>query len=147
MNRLHSLLPALLLALTLAACGGNPNDDTASPGDHATGMHADGMTPDDGAGHGVTMQDGVQVVEITAGASGYEPGQITLQAGVPARLIFTRTTPSACLEQVMIPDFGIEATDLPMNEPVVIEFTPTEAGTFSFICGMNMQHGTLVVQS
>lgn len=155
MNRFLSMLSAALLIATVAACGGNTDDApmhdndamAEHAGDHAMGEHADEMTAHHAAGHGVMMQDGVQVAEITAGATGYSPEQIELEAGVPARLIFTRTTPSACLEQVMIPEFGIEATDLPMHEPVVIEFTPDEAGSFSFVCGMDMQHGTMVVRS
>jgi Cu+-exporting ATPase len=35
---------------------------------------------------------------------------------------------------------------LPLNEPVVIEFTPAKSGDIAFACGMNMLHGTLVVQ-
>jgi plastocyanin domain-containing protein len=35
---------------------------------------------------------------------------------------------------------------LPLNEPVVIEFTPERAGEVSFACGMNMLKGTVVVR-
>lgn len=93
------------------------------------------------------MEGGVHVVAIEAGAGGYDPSQIELVAGVPVRLVFTRTTTSPCLAQVMAPDFGIEPVDLPMNEAVAIEFTPETAGTFSFACGMNMVHGTVIVRS
>jgi plastocyanin domain-containing protein len=33
-----------------------------------------------------------------------------------------------------------------LNERVVIEFTPREAGEVAFACGMNMLRGTLVVR-
>jgi plastocyanin domain-containing protein len=33
-----------------------------------------------------------------------------------------------------------------LNEPVVIEFTPAKTGEIAFACGMNMLHGTVVVQ-
>jgi plastocyanin domain-containing protein len=36
--------------------------------------------------------------------------------------------------------------DLPLNRPVAIEFTPEKAGEIAFACGMNMLHGTVVVQ-
>jgi plastocyanin domain-containing protein len=29
---------------------------------------------------------------------------------------------------------------------VVIEFTPTKSGDIAFACGMNMLHGTIIVQ-
>lgn len=35
---------------------------------------------------------------------------------------------------------------LPLNERVVVTFTPTKRGTFSFVCGMNMMRGELIVQ-
>jgi plastocyanin domain-containing protein len=35
---------------------------------------------------------------------------------------------------------------LPLNEPVVVEFTPRSAGEIGFVCGMNMLRGTVVVQ-
>lgn len=93
------------------------------------------------------QEDGFQVIEVTAGDNGFEPGRFTLQSGVPARLVFTRTTESECLEQVQIPSLGIEKTDLPLNQPVTIEFTPGEGGEFTFSCGMDMQHGAIVVRS
>lgn len=156
---------ALILALPLAlvACGGDADTTDDMPHDEAMqaeGMDADGMdhggmTQDemgamDGAAGDATparMEDGVQVVEITAGSMGYRPERVRVQAGVPVRLVMRRTTASQCLEQVQIPELGIERTDLPMNEPVTFEFTPEETGTFQFVCGMDMQHGTVVVES
>ena len=91
--------------------------------------------------------DSVQVVQITVGPSGFEPKQIVLEAGVPARLVFTRTTDGTCAKQVQIPAFDVQKTDLPLNEPVSIELTPAEAGTFTFACGMDMLKGAIVVKS
>lgn len=90
---------------------------------------------------------GVQVVELEVGKMGYSADKIALAAGVPARLVFTRTEEGGCTHQVQIPAFGVEATDLPLNEPVAIEFTPEEAGTFTFACGMDMIQGSLLVRS
>jgi plastocyanin domain-containing protein len=92
------------------------------------------------------MVDGVQVFEIEAGMTGFAPKKLALEAGVPARLIFTRTVESACSEQVQIPTLGIEKTDLPLKEPVAIDFTPEKGGSFTFVCGMDMQTGTLLVE-
>jgi len=92
------------------------------------------------------MVDGVQVIEVEAGMMGFAPKKIALEAGVPARLVFTRTIESACSEQVQIPALGVEKTDLPLNKPVAIEFTPEKGGSFTFVCGMDMQTGTLLVE-
>ena len=35
----------------------------------------------------------------------------------------------------------------PLGEPVAIEFTPTETGEVQFVCGMDMQRGTIAVVS
>lgn len=93
------------------------------------------------------IQDGVQVIDIEAGAMGYAPGAVHLEADIPARLVFTRTVDSACSSQITVPAFDVPATDLPLGEPVAVEFTPTEAGDFAFVCGMDMQRGTLMIQS
>ena len=89
--------------------------------------------------------DSVQVVNITVGPSGFVPKEIALEAGVPARLVFTRTTDGTCATQVQIPGFGIEKTELPLNEPVAFELTPEETGTFTFACGMDMLKGSIIV--
>ena len=144
------LLPAATLALLLSA---TPSD-TAQAQSHEHG-HKHGQASHE-AMHGQAagdeaaqpaLVDGVQVVEITVSPAGYSTGRIALQAGVPARLVFTRTVDNGCLHQVQIPDLGIEATELPLNEAVAIEFTPEAAGEYTFACGMNMMKGMLLVRS
>lgn len=144
MNKLKLVFPrisVLALALTLAACGSESTDADrgAMQGAPPTDTTAAPAEP--------RMEDGVQVVEIEAGPMGYRPGSVALEAGVPARLVFTRTVDSACSERVKIPAFDVPETGLPMNEPVAIEFTPTEDGDFEFVCGMDMQRGGIMIRS
>lgn len=106
-----------------------------------TGAHS-GETRDESS-----MDAGVQTTRIEVGSSGFEPQRVELKEGVPARLVFTRTTDGTCATQVQVPSFDVGPTDLPLNEPVTVGFTPTEDGTFSFACGMDMLKGTLVVTS
>ena len=168
MSRITRLpLFALFLALpfALAACSDQPTTgassvtppaEVASPDAHE--MPDGTMMSDDEMDHGnmngmadgvasARMQGGVQVVEIEAGRMGYAPKQVALEAGVPARLVFTRTVESECSSQVKIPAFDVPVTDLPLDEPVAIEFTPTRSGEFEFVCGMDMQRGSLMIQS
>lgn len=91
--------------------------------------------------------DGVQVVEIEASGKGFEPEKIQLKAGMPARLVFRRTTEADCIQSVSVPEYGVEKVDLPMHEEVAVEFTPEEGGEFAFVCGMGMQSGTMVVST
>ena len=84
----------------------------------------------------------VQNVQIVVNEQGYEPAKVTLRAGVPARL---RTTDKTCGTEVVFPSLNIKRA-LPLNEAVQIEFTPAKTGEIAFACGMNMLHGTVVVQ-
>ena len=88
----------------------------------------------------VAVKDAVDILV----SGGYSPEVISVEKGKPLTLIFTRTDPSPCLEEVMLTDFGIRKT-LPLNEPVQVKFTPTKAGGFTYSCGMNMYHGKILV--
>lgn len=88
----------------------------------------------------------VQRVEIEVTGRGYEPSTVELRAGVPADLVFTRTTGSGCAGQVQIKELGVEPTVLPQGEPVTIRITVPEPGRYTFACGMNMLKGTIVAK-
>ena len=76
---------------------------------------------------------------------GYEPGKLTASRRHAARITFVRTTDKTCGTEVVFPSLNIRRS-LPLNEPVVIEFTPKASGEIGFVCGMNMLRGTLVVE-
>jgi cobalt-zinc-cadmium efflux system membrane fusion protein len=86
-----------------------------------------------------------QTAKVVVSEKGYEPATVTLRAGIPARITFVRTTDKTCGTEVVFPSLNIKRA-LPLNEPVVIEFTPAKPGAIAFACGMNMLHGTIVVQ-
>jgi len=88
--------------------------------------------------------DGVQEQTITV-KGGYNPSEIRLKKGIPARLTFFRDETTSCSEEIVFPDFGIRRM-LPAFENTVIEIYPDEAGTHDFACGMNMLHGKLIVE-
>jgi plastocyanin domain-containing protein len=85
-------------------------------------------------------------VKITITDMGYEPSNIKLKAGVPVRMVFDQHGTTECSSKVMIPDFGIEKTEIPTGDPTSIEFTPEADGEFTFTCGMKMLKGTLMVE-
>jgi RND family efflux transporter MFP subunit len=87
----------------------------------------------------------VQVAKIAITEKGFEPDKVSLRAGVPVRLTFVRTTDKTCGTEVVFPSLNIKRA-LPLNQPVVIEFTPAKAGDIAFACGMNMLKGVVVVQ-
>jgi plastocyanin domain-containing protein len=85
-------------------------------------------------------------VEIKVTDKGYEPTPITVKKGEPLRLRITRTTEETCAKDIILPDYGIE-TELPMNKPVDVEFTPTKGGKLKYGCSMGMMiAGVLIVE-
>jgi RND family efflux transporter MFP subunit len=86
----------------------------------------------------------VQEEKISVGDTSFEPSRLPLRAGVPARLTFTRVSEKTCATSVVFAPLKIKK-ELPLNEPVTIEFTPSRAGEIAFACGMNMFRGTIVV--
>ena len=87
----------------------------------------------------------IQTAKVVVSQQGYEPAKVTLRAGTPARITFVRTAEKTCGTEVVFPALNITRA-LPLNEPVVIEFTPAKSGDIAFACGMNMLQGTVVVR-
>ena len=87
----------------------------------------------------------VQTAKIEITTKGYQPTNLKLRRGVRARVTFLRTTDATCAKEIVLPDFNIRRA-LPLNEPVVVSFTPSKRGSFTFVCGMNMMRGQLIVQ-
>ena len=87
----------------------------------------------------------VQNVTVSVTNAGYRPESFRLKKGVPARITFIRKTEDECGKEVVFPAYNIRR-DLPLNEYVTIRFTPKKTGSFSFVCGMNMMRGKMIVQ-
>ena len=90
---------------------------------------------------GVKISDSV---DITVDG-GYSPEVISIDKNKTTKLNFTRTDPTACLEEVVLGDFKIRR-QLPLNKKVIIEITPKESGEFVYTCGMGMYHGKIIVK-
>lgn len=101
------------------------------------------MAQSAGPGEG---EPAVQRVEIEVTGRGFQPATVELAAGVPAELVFTRTTGSGCAAQVQIAELGVARTALPQDEPVTITINVKKPGSYTFACGMNMLKGTIVVK-
>jgi cobalt-zinc-cadmium efflux system membrane fusion protein len=86
-----------------------------------------------------------QGAKVLITETGYEPAKLTVRAGEVARITFVRTTDKTCGTEVVFPSLNIRRA-LPLNEPVVVEFTPKTSGEIGFVCGMNMLRGTVVVE-
>src|SRR5207249_1081119 len=61
------------------------------------------------------------------------------------RILFDRQESGECTSRVVFPDFALNRA-LPAYATTAVEFMPSKAGRFGFACGMNMVHGTLLVE-
>ena len=98
------------------------------------------------AGHGsMASGEAVQQANVSVTEAAFNPQRLTLKAGVPARITFTRTSDKTCATEVVFAAPNIRR-ELPLNQPVAIEFTPDAPGELAFACGMNRLRGSLVVE-
>ncbi len=97
------------------------------------------------ARHRKKISSSVQSVKVELTDKGYQPASLKLKRGVPARITFVRRIEETCGKEIAIPEYNIRRA-LPLNEPVVVEFTPNKSGEFNFTCGMGMLRGTVIVR-
>jgi len=89
------------------------------------------------------LRDGVQEITITV-KGGYSPDLIRVRQGVPVRLVFDRQESGDCTSRVVFADLALSKS-LPAFGKATVEFVPERAGRIGFACGMNMVHGTVLV--
>ena len=83
-------------------------------------------------------------MKIAALNSGYEPTQLELRAGVPARITLVTNETYSCSRAFVIPALGVERV-LPETGNEVIELMPQEIGSIPFTCSMGMYSGVIDV--
>jgi P-type Cu+ transporter len=86
----------------------------------------------------------VQQVRVTV-RGGYSPDLVRVRQGVPLRIVFDRQESGECTSRVVFPDFALNQA-LPAFAQTTVQLVPQRSGEFGFACGMNMVHGTLVVE-
>ncbi|MGW0885472.1 heavy metal translocating P-type ATPase [Streptomyces sp. NPDC002671] len=89
------------------------------------------------------LEGGVQRVEVTV-RGGYSPAVIRVRQGLPVELVFDRQESGECTNRVVFPDLRV-SKGLPAFQRTAVRLRPEQAGSYGFACGMNMIHGTLVV--
>ncbi|TDU74663.1 heavy metal translocating P-type ATPase [Streptomyces sp. KS 21] len=90
------------------------------------------------------LEGGLQRVHVTV-RGGYSPNLIKVRQGTPLELVFDRQESGECTSRVVFPDLKVSA-GLPAHTRTTLRLTPDRPGTFGFACGMNMIHGTLLVE-
>lgn len=92
-----------------------------------------------------SVRQKAQTAKVIIGEQGFAPVSIKLRRGIPARVTFLRTTDATCAKEIVLADYGIRR-ELPLNQAVVVSFTPKTKGEYTFACGMNMMRGKVIVQ-
>lgn len=87
--------------------------------------------------------DDAQVRRIRV-SEGYDPPEVHVAADRPIRLLFRREETAPCSERVVFPDYGI-SFGLPPFKEVAVDLPPSKPGAHRFCCGMDMLHGSLIV--
>ena len=146
---------SLFAVLALLGTGAVACDDGADENmdDQANTENVEETTDIEDSGEEMTeaaqpeIVDGVQVITVKVEDMGYTPDRLAFKAGVPAKIIFDQHGTTECAWDVMSKDLGIKLTALPEGEQTAVEFTPEEAGTYTFTCGMDMLKGTVIVEA
>ncbi|MDR3593788.1 cupredoxin domain-containing protein [Clostridium sp.] len=88
------------------------------------------------------IENGVQVIRITADNNGYTPDAIYVQKDIHVKLIFEGNQLNSCNNGIVLPSLNIEK-DLKPGENVM-EFTPKDED-INFSCWMGMIKGVIKV--
>lgn len=85
----------------------------------------------------------VQVMTATySSATGMQPADFTIKAGVPARLeIDALENGAGCMGSVTIPGLASNVEVFSQGKKTVFDFTAASAGTYTIACAMGIPHG------
>lgn len=89
-----------------------------------------------------TIEDGVQVIRMTADNNGYTPNAVYVQKDIPVKWIIEGNQLNACNNAIVVPSLNIEKK-LKSGENI-IEFTPKDED-LNFSCWMGMIRGVIKV--
>ncbi|MGE5614448.1 MAG: sulfite exporter TauE/SafE family protein [Bacillota bacterium] len=95
------------------------------------------------SGNVATIRDGVQIVTTKLQSGRYEP--ITVQKGIPVKWTIQagKGDINGCNNEIIIPKFNKSKKLEPGDN--IIEFTPTQTGTFAYSCWMGMIRSKITV--
>jgi len=94
---------------------------------------------------GCGVSSGSSEVQVSVTDNGFEPKNVTFKKGETTVLVITRKSNNTCATEVIFTETG-KKYDLPLNTPVRIDLTGASPGTIHYACGMDMEHGTIVVR-
>ena len=120
---------------------GGPTELAAAVEDAITGARVGTAAP-------IVVPPSAVRIDVAVTDQGYTPARVAIPRGKPVVLVFTRTSEHTCAVDVhfTLPDGTKLDRRLPLGQPVAIPLEVDRAVDIPFACGMNMQHGTIVVR-
>lgn len=73
----------------------------------------------------------------------YNPNVIEVNAGTPAKLKFIRQDQAPCAGTLVFPRLNM-SFHLPLNQPIIVNLPPLQAGQYIFNCGTSMYSGKII---
>jgi len=87
----------------------------------------------------------VQKLTVTVDGGKYSPALISVKKGMPVELTFKGGKNVSCGSTVVFKSLK-QSKDIPVGKSVTFKFTPKNAGTIDFTCGMGMYDGKVIVK-
>lgn len=95
------------------------------------------------SGNGISINNGVQEVNMDVSASGYNPRSFVLKKGVPVKWNINVKQLTGCNSELVMNAYNV---DINLKQGInTVEFTPNKIGTIQFSCGMGMLRGSFIV--
>lgn len=88
---------------------------------------------------------GPSEIQVSVTDNGFEPKNVVIKKGQEAVLVITRKSQNTCATEAVFSETG-KKYDLPLNQPVRVDLTGSSPGTLHYACGMDMEHGTVVIE-
>jgi|SRR3989344_3484338 len=98
----------------------------------------------DAGSNKVVIDGDTQIVNLGIANYNYDPNTITVKADKPVKIIGNMNQLQGCLRAFSIPQLGV--SKIFRTGDNILEFTPTQKGTYGFTCSMGMGKGTLIVE-
>jgi len=95
-----------------------------------------------------TASAGVQLLKTTYTlATDISPNNFTVKVGKPVRLeILAKDGGVGCMSQIKIQSLYENAQLLEAGKTIIMEFTPTETGSYQITCSMGINRGHIIVE-
>lgn len=138
-------LNAATSVLEVGFCESKANEAVVRQALEPTGLVAPATaTPPNATAGGATgeARAGAQSLLVDSSAGTFSPATLSATAGTPIDITFGQGV--GCVAEVVFP--SLDVRENLEGGPVTINLNALEPGTYPFECGMDMQHGTLVVK-